>query len=81
MRVKLEAEGYRFTIPLPIGLFINGPVLRLMENCVKKHANVPLSAEQVSALLSALKQAKRAFPKLTLVDVKSADGQRVVITL
>jgi hypothetical protein len=81
VRIKIEAEGYRFTIPLPIGIFINGPALRIMEKCVKKHAHVPLSAEQVSALLRALKQAKKTFPNLTLVDVKSADGQRVVITL
>jgi len=81
MWIKIKAEGYRFTIPLPIGIIANGFTASLVESRIKKYAPVPFSGVQLFPLLRELKQAKKMFPKLTLVDVKTANGQRVIITL
>lgn len=81
MRIKIEAEGYRFTIPLPIGIMMNGFTSRMIESCIKKYANVPFTKEQLFILIRELKQAKKMFPNLPLVDVKTTDKQRVLITL
>lgn len=81
MRIKVDAEGCRFSIPLPIGIVTSGLSARIIENCLKKHIPVSLTEEQLSVLLKELKEAKKMFPNLTLVDVKTADDQRVLITL
>lgn len=81
MRIKIDAEGRRFTIPVPTGLVMNNLTARIIGNSVRKHANVQLTGEQLRILFRELKQAKRVFPGLTLVEVKSADNDRVLITL
>lgn len=85
MKIKVEADGYRFTIPLPFGIIANGftagVIKRIIENHLRKYVNVPFTGEQISVLLKELKQVKKMFPHLVLVDVKTADAQRVLITL
>jgi hypothetical protein len=81
MKIKIEVEGYRFTIPLPIGIIMNGFTARIIESCIKKHVHVPFTGEQLVVVCRAIKQAKKVFPKLPLVQIQTADGQRVLITL
>ena len=46
MRIKIDAEGRRFTIPVPTGLVMNNLTARIIGNS-EKHANVQLTGEQL----------------------------------
>jgi len=85
MRVKIQAEGYNFTIPLPLGIILNGFTIRIVKSCLKytdiNLADVSISEEQLHILIRELKRAKKVFPNLPLVDIKTGNKQRVLITL
>jgi len=80
MKIKIEADGYHFSIRLPIGIIMNGFTAKIIKNCLKKYVEIPFTEEHFYAIFRELKQAKKTFPDLTLVDVKTAD-ERVLITL
>ena len=80
MRVKVNAKGRRLTIPVPYSLLGSGLILRAISGAVQNSA-VPLTPQQMRMLVDGLKEAKRNFGPLTLVDVMSADGGTVIITL
>jgi len=83
MKIRIEAEGRCFTIPLPIGIIMNGFTARIAGNCIKKYVSDPevsITGEQLTILMRAMKQDKKNFPGLALVDVLTADRQRVLIT-
>ena len=83
MRIRIEADGRRFTILLPIGIILNRFTARIAESCIKNYVSVPdvsLTGEQLAILSGALKQARKHYPGLALVDVKT-DKQRILITL
>jgi len=83
MRIRIEADGRRFTILLPIGIILNRFTARIAESCIKNYVSVPdvsLTGEQLAILSRALKQARKHYPGLALVDVKT-DKQRILITL
>lgn len=81
MRIRIDAEGHHFTIPLPVGIIFNSFTTRIITSCLKKYADIPFTEEQLYVLFKELKQAKKTLSKLPLVDVQTADGQRVLITL
>lgn len=81
MKIIIEANGYRFIIPLPIKVALNGVTLRIIASCIKKYSNVPLEEEYLKVLRKELIHAKRSFRKLVLVDVSSSDGNKVKIIL
>jgi hypothetical protein len=84
MRIRIEADGRRFTILLPIGIILNRFTARIAESCMKKYVSVPdasFTGDQLVILSRALKQARKDFPGLAIVDVRTADNQRVLITL
>lgn len=70
MRIRIDADGHHFTILFPIGIILNGFATRIITSCLKKYANVPFTEEQMSVLLKELRQAKKTFSKLPLVDVR-----------
>ncbi len=79
MYIKIRAEGKRFTLPLPNFLFDLGAWG--MGIALKKNTDIPLTKEQLRQLVSALKEAKRTYGSLTLVDVETAQGDIVKIVL
>ncbi|HOJ81297.1 MAG TPA: hypothetical protein PLG72_10660 [Clostridiales bacterium] len=83
MKIKIDAGGHRFNISLPIGIIMNRFTARIAGNCIKKYVSDPevsITGEQLTILMRAMKQAKKNFPGLALVDVLTADRQRVLIT-
>jgi hypothetical protein len=48
---------------------------------IKNNTDIPLTREQVKQLVSALKEAKRTYGSLTLVDIETAQGDIVKIVL
>lgn len=81
MKIRIEANGHRFTIPLPMRLALNGITIRIIASCIKKYSDVPLKEEYLKVLSKELIHAKRSFGKLVLIDVLSSDGYKVKITL
>jgi hypothetical protein len=79
MYIKIRADGKRFTLPLPNFLFDLGAWG--MGIALKKNTEIPLTKEQLRQLVSALKEAKRTYGRLTLVDVETAQGDIVKIVL
>lgn len=79
MYIKIRAEGKRFTLPLPNFLFDLGAWG--MGIALKKNSEIPLTKEQVKQLVRALKEAKRTYGHLTLVDIETAQGDIVKIVL
>ena len=81
MYVKIITEGFRLTLPLPNALLLNGFVTGAISKALRKHVDFPITKEQLDGLAGALRQARRHFGSLDLVDVLSEDGNRVLIRL
>lgn len=69
-----EKGGVNLTIPLPTGL-----ALRFM-GFAAKHCGEE-GGDEIKALIKGLKQAKKVWGHLTIVEVKEKDGDEVTITL
>jgi hypothetical protein len=81
MKIRVEADGHRFTIPFPTGLFLNRITCHILAGCLKRYTEFPLTEMQIYALSIELKRAKKTLANLPLIDVVSNDGQKVKITL
>lgn len=79
MLIKVNSEEHRFTLPIPnclLGLGAWG--LRVAS---RYSDDIPVTPEQLRVLIRELKKARRTFGRLTLVDIESADGEKVKIVL
>ena len=76
MKISVKTDGKKFFLMFPTSLACNGLVAKI----VAKHTD-GLSAEQLSKLFKALKQYRRRHGPLDLVDVATADGTKVHITI
>ena len=45
MKIKIEANGHRFIIPLPLRLALNGITIRIIASCIEKYTDIPLKEE------------------------------------
>lgn len=81
MKIRIEVNGHRFCIHLPIRLALNRITIRIIASCVRKHTIVLLKEEYLKVLSKELIHAKSSFRKLVLIDVSSSDGTKVKITL
>jgi len=79
MYIKIKAEGTNFALPLPNCLF--GLGAWGLGIAIKNNAQVPITKDQMKQLVDSLKEAKRIYGKLTLVDVETAQGEIVKIVL
>lgn len=70
-----EKGGVNLTIPLPTGL-----ALRFM-GIAAKHCGEEEDGKELKVLINGLKQAKKVWGHLTIVEVKEKDGDEVTITL
>lgn len=81
MKVRIEANGHRFIILLPIKVALNGVTIPIIASCMEKYTDIPLKQEHLKVLRKELIHAKRSFRKLVLIDVSSSDGFKIKITL
>jgi len=81
MKIRIELNGYRFTIPLPLRIALNRVTIRIIASCIEKYTNVPLKEEHLKALSKELIHTKSSFRKLVLIDISSSDRSRIKITL
>ncbi len=73
-----EHGGVNLTIPLPTGLVCNAITAEIAAQAAKKQG-VPMKAADLRRLFAAIRHYKRKHPDWVLVDVQSADGDRVSI--
>jgi hypothetical protein len=45
MKIRIEANGHRLIIPLPIKVALNDVTILIIAGCIKKYSNVPLKEE------------------------------------
>lgn len=79
MYIKIKADGKRFTLPLPNFLF--GLGAWGLGIAIRNNADIPLTQDQVRQLVDALKEARRTYGNLTLVDIETARGEIVKVVL
>ena len=80
MKIKVRDKDTRFTLFLPNCLIFGGLVTKVV-SAVAKEKDIKLTSEQIREICAALKQARRDFGKLRLVDVRAKNGDIVEITL
>lgn len=81
MKIKIDADGYHFTLPLPIAIISNSIAIRILVGYIKRYTGVQLTAEHLEAFFYELKCSKKLFNNLLIVDVSTNDGTKVSITL
>ncbi|KXG11191.1 hypothetical protein PNH38_01270 [Anoxybacillus rupiensis] len=81
MKIRIEANGHRLILPLPMKVVLNDVTIRIIASCIKKYSNVPIKEEYLKVLRKELINAKMSFRKLVLLDVSSSDGFKIKITL
>lgn len=84
MKIQIEGGGRDFSIVLPDGLMFNRATLWLANSVGRKYAPeamAGISPEAMEALFAELKRIKKKHGSWELVEVRSADGECVKITL
>lgn len=78
--VGKDEAGKGFTLWLPTRLALNRAVGKIVANAAT-HKGVPLSYDQVCALMDAVRCCGRMYPDVPLIEVSSANGEYVKIQL
>lgn len=84
MRVKVSDKDTNLDIILPTGLVFSRGTVFLVNKVARKYAgdameNIP--PEAMAALFAEFRRIKRKYGKWDLVEVESADGDRVLVRL
>lgn len=91
MKIFVKSDGHRLTIPVPTNwLFSKASawlwlkMMRMFSKITDHYGNdfyLNLPDEAVHAICEELKRTKKKYGKWTLVEVQTADGDEVTITL
>ena len=84
MKIQIHQEGMHLRLRFPTGLFFSRPVQYLANHTARKYAPEAMkniSPEAMDALFSELRRIKKMHGSWDLVEVRSADGEYVKITL
>ncbi len=83
MRIIVKSGSHTdVNLAIPTNLIFNRvAILLLMHICKKQEVELPLSKEQFIDLMKVVKKYRRHHPSWKLVEVESADGERVEISL
>ena len=81
MKIHIKSGGRSFTIPVPLSLALKFISKGRSDAEEKTEVEYEEEREQLKELARGLKEAKKTWGHLTLVEVYSADGDEVIITL
>lgn len=78
MTIKFRNKGLRLWLAVPASLVVFG-----LSKAAEKNGSLPIKIDKQTKgeLKKSLKQAKRNFGRLVLVDVQASDGTKVKIKL
>jgi len=81
MKIQIkEAGGHKFTLPIPTGA-VFGHLTAAFLPRVLKDEDVTITRKQAYQLLKELRRFKKRHPDWILVDIQSANGDMVKITV
>ena len=85
MRIHVKSDGKEFTIPAPLSLAIK---VLSKGGVPKSEAGIEITEEQaeeykreLKKLAKGIREAKKVWGHLVIVEVKEKDGDEVIITL
>lgn len=85
MKIHIKSGGKEFTIPAPLSLAIKflskGSISNSEAGIEITEEQAEEAKKQLKTLAKGIKEAKKQWGHLTIVEVKSADGDEVTITL
>ncbi len=79
MRIRISGSDGKLNLCVPTGLVLNRLTLGPVLTALNRKYNLPVKREQAGEFARALRQYRREHPEWVLVDVESADGERVYI--
>ncbi len=77
MKISIKSDDTNLFIPLPTSLACSGFVAKI----AAKHTDGELSAEQLSRIFKELKKYRRRHGPLDFIEVDTADGTKIRISL
>ena len=80
MRIIVKDKDSHLNIPIPTRLVVNGLTARVACAALRKKG-VPITQKQMAGLMKAWRRFRRHYPKWTLVEVESHEGEHVKIEL
>lgn len=82
MKVYIKSEGVRFFILLPTALFLNRLTANLAAKELKrKYPSMEIVSSDFIKLFDALKQCKKKYGRMELINIVTANGETVYISL
>lgn len=84
MKIRIREEGHNFTLLLPTMLVFSRFSLWLVNGVARKSAPEAMAlvpAEGMDALWAEMRRIKKKYGSWDLVEVNSADGEYVKVTL
>lgn len=84
MRIRVKGDGHNINIPIPTNLVFSKGTVWLAKHFGRKYAGNAMQdipPEALDKLFAELRRIKRRHKHWTLVEIRSADGQEVYITL
>lgn len=84
MKISIQAEGHNINLRLPTRMIFSKTVARIVNFSGRKYAGEGMDSitpEQMDALFAEFRRIKKMHGSWELVDVESADGEKVNITL
>ena len=79
MKVKIKTKEIRITLYFPTSLVLNYFGVSIGLYMAKKY--VSIADVEKSEIVKQLKQCKKQYKKLTLVEVRTSEGEEVEVTL
>ncbi|WMJ22816.1 hypothetical protein RBG61_12575 [Paludicola sp. MB14-C6] len=82
MKIKVKSEDCNISLLLPNALLLNRLTARIVAHYINKaNKNFQMTEAQIRKIFATIKQCKKDFPKMYLVEVDSEDGDIVKIRL
>ena len=77
MKITVKSDDINLLIPFPTSLACSGFVAKI----AAKYTDGELSAEQLSRFFNELKKYRRRNGPIRLVEIESADGEKITVSL
>lgn len=84
MKIQVKDDGHSFSIVLPTRMIFSKTVARIVNCAGRKYVSEEMEKippEAMEAIFAELRRVKKQYGSWELVDIQSADGDRVNITL
>lgn len=86
MKISVRADQCNFSIPLPNWLLLNPVSFRIVaqavrKNCSQRISGISISPSVAKALVREIRRLKKRYGSLTIVEIYSANGEHITITL